>query len=335
MQNCAAIARTWHREQRRAVVASVVGIEGLGPRTEGELALIDYDGNIAGSLLGGALDEPLAALLRAQRARDDVNRIVGLDISTSDADSAGLSCAGHVDVLLQHLDAVPDELWDALAEGRAVALATTTGTHPARAAVFFTNRAPVASLGEPELDTLADATAEALLSTPGNNRTEVRLGSNHVVIQSWNPVPHVVIVGANKLARALTNQFDLLGWTSAVATTAEAAAPMLASMTTGDIVLVLDHSPQIATPVLATALRAGHGYVGALGSRRTQVARRSHLERAGLTAVEMDRLHGPAGLDLGGRTPAETAISIAAEVVAFRSGRSAQSLHATSGRISA
>jgi xanthine dehydrogenase accessory factor len=335
MHDCAAIARTWQLERRRAVVASVVGIDGLGPRTDGELALIDHDGNIAGSLLGGALDASLAALLRDEHRRDDGNRIVGLDISTSDADSAGLTCAGHVDVLLQPLDTIPGELWDALADGRAVALATTTGTHPARTAVFFTDRAPVARLGESELDTIAEAEAEGLLAKPGNTRTEVRLGSDHVVIQSWNPVPHVVIVGVNNLARALTNQFDLLGWTSAVATTAEAAAPMLSSMTTGDIVLVLDHSPQIATPVLATALRAGHGYVGALGSRRTQIARRSHLERAGLTQVEIDRLHGPAGLDLGGRTPAETAISIAAEIVAYRSGRSAQSLHATSGRISA
>ena len=94
-------------------------------------------------------------------------------------------------------------------------------------------------------------------------------------------------------------------------------------LTAADMVVVLEHRPSIATPVLAAALRRRVGYVGALGSRRTQEARRHALENAGLTHVDLAGLHGPTGLDLGARTPAETAIAIVAEILAERSGRRA------------
>ena len=87
--------------------------------------------------------------------------------------------------------------------------------------MFFPNRASIASLGESALDTLSEAEAEGLLATPGNNGTEVHLGPHHIIIQSWNPVPHVVVVGENKLSRALTKQFDLFGWSTNVVDNAE------------------------------------------------------------------------------------------------------------------
>jgi xanthine dehydrogenase accessory factor len=86
---------------------------------------------------------------------------------------------------------------------------------------------------------------------------------------------------------------------------------------------------------LTGALRAGAGYVGALGSRRTQAERVQRLRLAGMREDELARLHAPCGLDLGARTPEETALSILAEVVAARTGRSGESLRATSGPIQA
>jgi len=100
------------------------------------------------------------------------------------------------------------------------------------------------------------------------------------------------------------------------------------------VVVVIDHDPFVATPVLAAALHRGIGYVGALGPRRTQQLRREHLTDVGVTALEIDRLHGPAGLDIGSRTPAETAVSIVAEIIAVRSSRSGAPLTRTLGRIS-
>ena len=97
--------------------------------------------------------------------------------------------------------------------------------------------------------------------------------------------------------------------------------------------MVIDHDPLVATPVLARALRRGVGYVGALGSRRTQQLRRQYLREVRVEDRVIERMYGPTGLDLGARTAAETAVSIVAEIIAVRSGRSAQPLTGGEGRI--
>src|SRR5262249_23528533 len=146
-------------------------------------------------------------------------------------------------------------------------------------------------------------------------------------------VPHLVIVGAAALADALTRQAGLLGWHATTTVTAAGSLGVIDDLTPADMVVVLEHRPSIGTPALAAALRQHVRYVGALGSPRTPAARRRALEAAGVTYVELDRLHGPTGLDLGARTPAETAVSIVAEILAVRSGRSAVALRDATGRI--
>src|SRR5439155_27257647 len=89
-----------------------------------------------------------------------------------------------------------------------------------------------------------------------------------------------------------------------------------------DAVAVLSHDPKFDEPAIVEALRRGCRYVGAIGSRKTQAARRTRLREAGLTDADLERLHGPVGLDLGGRAPAEVALAIMAEVVASRYGGS-------------
>ena len=101
-----------------------------------------------------------------------------------------------------------------------------------------------------------------------------------------------------------------------------------------DAVIVLEHQHTIATPVLVAALRAKVGYVGALGSRRMQAARVRSLRDAGVSDDEIAALHCPTGLDLGARTPAESAVSIVAEIIADRAGRDAAPLRAGTNRIS-
>ncbi len=92
----------------------------------------------------------------------------------------------------------------------------------------------------------------------------------------------------------------------------------------GDAVAVLSHDPKFDDPAIAEALRRGCRYVGAIGSRKTQRARRARLLEHGLGEDQLDRLRGPIGLDLGGREPAETALAIMAEIVAARHGASAR-----------
>ncbi len=99
------------------------------------------------------------------------------------------------------------------------------------------------------------------------------------------------------------------------------------------VVCVLTHDPKFDVPLLEVALRLPLAYVGAMGSRRTHDDRRKRLRECGLTEAEVSRLASPLGLDLGGRTPEETAVSIAAEIVALRWGGSGVRLSATDGPI--
>jgi xanthine dehydrogenase accessory factor len=330
----AATARTWHQEGRDAALLRVTDAAGLGPRPTAELLLIDADGTTAGSLLGGAVDDALEAAARdaLDATTTERTRMITLDISDDAAEPAGLTCGGYVSVLIQPLSDVPSGLWDALAGGQPSALATIvqggTGT-----SLHRPRQATEGALGSAELDDAADATARALLARPGHHVERLTVADAEMVVEAWHPVPRVVSVGVSALADALERQAELLGWPAQTVSTLDEALAATATLTASDVIVVIDHDHSVATPVLAAALRDGVGYVGALGSRHTQQARREHLIAAGVDEATLARLHAPTGLDLGARTPAETAISIVAEVLASRSGRSAASLAATDGRI--
>jgi xanthine dehydrogenase accessory factor len=333
MRRSAALVETWRAQQRRGAFARPVDTEGLGPRSDDDLLLVDAGGRIGGSLLGGTANGQAVAAAQALLADPALPySLVGLDIDFDDATAAGLTCGGHVDVLIQRVDDVPGELWDAIAAGHPAALVTRLGGEGGVLVVRPGQRS-VGTLGNSGLDTLAESEAEPLLTHPGATSARVQVGEVDLVVEGWNPVPHLVIVGAATLAEALTRQAGLLGWQATTTVTVDDTLAAIEQLTPADMVVVLEHHPRIGTPALAAALRRRVGYVGALGSRRTQAARRRSLEADGLTYVELDRLHGPTGLDLGARTPSETAVSIVAEILAVRSGRTATSLRDSSGRI--
>jgi len=96
---------------------------------------------------------------------------------------------------------------------------------------------------------------------------------------------------------------------------------------------VFTHDPKFDEPALVAALRSGAGYVGALGSRRTHAERTARLRAAGVSEEDLERISAPCGLDVGARTPAETAIAILAEILALRAGRSGGRLAETHGPI--
>jgi xanthine dehydrogenase accessory factor len=147
--------------------------------------------------------------------------------------------------------------------------------------------------------------------------------------------PNVLLVGVEPFGEELARQAELLGWSTQTSTDLEVSLAALERLGSEDAVLVLEHQHQIATPVLAAALQGEVGYVGALGSRRMQAARRESLQAAGVTDEQLRELHCPSGLDLGARTPAESAVSIVAEIIATRSGRDAQPLRTGSNHIGA
>jgi xanthine dehydrogenase accessory factor len=326
------VARSWLKEGRQAALIRVTDTVGLGLRPTDEFLLVDGEGRTDGAMLGGTLD---VALTEAARGLLDGGQPVlslGFDVGDDDAERAGLICGGHLNVLVQRLDHVPGSLWDALADGQPAALATAVD---GSGAMVLRARQPAdGSLGSDAFDDAARLAAEPLLSQPGRHVARTMAEGREIVVEAWHPVPRLVVVGASPLSDALVAQVALLGWPAAIVRDAAEALAEAENLEAGDLLVVVDHDHDLATPVLIAALEGPAGYVGALGARHTQEKRRARLAEAGVDDDTMARYHGPTGLDLGARTPAEAAVSIVAEMLAVRSGRSAAPLQQTTGRVS-
>jgi xanthine dehydrogenase accessory factor len=178
-------------------------------------------------------------------------------------------------------------------------------------------------------ETIGDAGEEAArLFNRGISDTLI---TPDTVITAWWPVPKLAIVGAGAIADALVAAADLLGWQTEVTTEVGVATGVIAGLSRLDKVVVLSHDNEVAGPALSAALSGQVGYIGALGSRRTQESRADWLAYRGIT--DLDRVHGPAGLDIGASKPAEIAVSIVAEALAVASGKEAAALRGRPGPI--
>ncbi|MFY9918252.1 MAG: XdhC family protein, partial [Mycobacterium sp.] len=201
---------------------------------------------------------------------------------------------------------------------------------------------------------LAAGRSEVLTYGPDGQR---RGAGMEVFVASYAPRPRMLVFGAIDFAAALARQGSLLGYRVTVCD-ARAVFATRARFPTADevvvewpnrylaaqheageidartVICVLTHDPKFDVPLLEVALRLPEiGYLGAMGSRRTHDDRLARLREAGLTETELSRLHSPIGLDLGARTPEETAVSIAAEIIARRWGGGGRPLTETDGRI--
>jgi xanthine dehydrogenase accessory factor len=347
----------WQHEGADVGRAVVVRTFGSAPRPEGAVLLYAADGRIAGSVSGGCVEG--AAAEEIERARVDGHaRVIRYGISDEQAWDVGLACGGTIDVLVE--PAVPAVAVQAAqasegqgGHGAAVVTPLPADSPPAE----FGQHTPGAgappepelvvdddgrldgTLGDPHLDAqLVTAAQDALRS--GRSRT-VELGGRSLFIEAYPVRPRLVVVGAVEVARSLVRLAKELGYETVVIdgrasfATAE-RFPDVDRLVVGwpdevadeiglgpnDAVAVLTHDVKFDEPAIVEALRRGCRYVGAVGSRKTQADRRQRLLEAGVTPEELDRLRGPVGLDLGGRNPSETALSILAEVIATRYGGS-------------
>ncbi|MBO4272269.1 XdhC family protein [Microbispora triticiradicis] len=351
----------WWESGRRFGLATVVGTFRSAPRPPGA-AMAVLDGEAAGSVSGGCVEGAVYEL--ATRVAEDGTPVLErYGVSDDDAFAVGLTCGGIIDVFVEPVSRrdYPElgEIAAAVAARRPVAVATIIGG-PGRVGarrVVWPDRA-TGSLGSARLDDAVDDDARGMLAQglTGVRRYgpdgERRLDDLPVFVLSFAPPPRMLVFGAIDFAAAVARIGRFLGYHVVVCD----ARPVFATakrfpeadevvvawphdyLTTTEVdgrtvICVLTHDPKFDVPLLEAALRTPAAYVGAMGSRRTHEDRLARLREAGLSEEELSRLRSPIGLDLGARTPEETAVSIAAELIRLRWGGSGRPLTETSGRI--
>lgn len=349
-------------------LATVIGVSGSAPRTPGSSMVVAADGRTAGSVSGGCVESAVFEAAQEVLASGRPSRHT-FGIASDDAFEIGLTCGGTIEVLVQRLDAGDglDRLCRRTATGDPAAVVTVV-EHPQAAAVgtrLLLDEPQPTSLGavSPSLRRALVERAEAMLSAGTDGQVTCGpdgspLGEGvRAFVQTWSPPPRLIVVGAVDFAAALAVAARFLGYhvtvcdARATFTTPERfphadevvvdrperylAAEHEAGRIDGRTALcVLTHDSRFDVPVLARALRLPDiGYVGVMGSRRTHHDRLARLRAAGVSDFQLARLRSPLGLDLGGTTPEETALSIVAELVADRRGGTGRRLGELRGAI--
>jgi xanthine dehydrogenase accessory factor len=352
-----------------AGVATVVRTVRSAPRQPGATMVVAPDGTVTGSVSGGCVEAAVYELANdvVATGRPELQRY---GVTDDGAFAVGLTCGGMIDVFAEpmsrhtfpQLEAIADDL----AADRPTAIATVI-THPDPLwlgwKVIIGPRTIDGSLGSDRADAAVVDDARGLLAAgqstvlsygPDGQRQDTGM---EVFVASHAPRPRMLIFGAIDFASALARQGAFLGYRVTVcdarpvfATPARlpgadevvtdwpnrylAEQAQLGALDARTAICVLTHDAKFDVPVLEVALRLPQVcYVGVMGSRRTHHDRIDRLRQAGVTDAELNRLSGPIGLDLGARTPEETAVSIAAEIIAHRWGGDGRRLSETAGRI--
>ena len=267
----------WQRDGLGGVVARIAGSEGLGGAARGELVAFGDSGERVGGLLGGLLDAQIERAAEQLRGSEAPSALIEATIDHGSAQRAGLACGGQANALVQRVADIPEDFWSTLARREPAALVMTAD---GQSTLSLPGSTPLP-------DEVATVTAELLERGAPSAISEA---DGSILIQSFHPGRRLLVVGEAALAHALTRQAALLGWGAELVDDLPAAEAALAELQAGDAVVVMTHDPAIDAPVLADALRRGIGYVGALGSRRTQTRRAEALAGLG-SRQRRDRAH--------------------------------------------
>jgi xanthine dehydrogenase accessory factor len=254
-----------------------------------------------------------------------------------------------------------ERLRDALRAEEPIALVTMiAGPAPGAKLLVAPGGDPLGSLGDPDLDRVVARDALAELEA-GNSlvrhygpKGEARQEEVTVFVESFAPPPQMLIFGAVDFTAALARVAKVLGYRVTVCDARQVFAtsrrfPMADEVVVDwpdrllekvgpdlgprDAVCVLTHDPKFDVPAIVSALATRVGYLGAMGSRKTHDKRVERLREEGVTDADLERVLAPIGLDIGARSPEETAVSICAEIIAQRTGHAAPSLRDRQGPI--
>jgi xanthine dehydrogenase accessory factor len=361
---------TWWHQGRTVGLGTVVATFRSAPRPPGASMIVGPDGEAVGSVSGGCVEGAVYDLGQ-EVITNGKPALVRYGVSDDDAFAVGLTCGGILDVYVEKVDrhTFPElgQIAHWIEQREPVAVATVVD-HPQPAlvgkrAIIRPGKPLSASLGSTRINDAVSDDALGLLAA-GQSATlsygpdgERRGEGMRVFVWAFAPPPRMLVFGAIDFAAAVARVGKFLGYQVTVCD----ARPVFATATrfpaahevvvqwphrylaseqvagridARTVICVLTHDPKFDVPLLEVALRLPEvAYIGAMGSRRTHDDRSARLREQGVTEEELAKLSSPIGLDLGARTPEETAISIAAEIVALQWGGSGGRLVQSSGRI--
>ncbi|MEU5348122.1 XdhC/CoxI family protein [Streptomyces sp. NPDC020766] len=344
----------WVEQGRDFAVATVVAVGGSAPRRPGAALAVDSDGTAIGSVSGGCVEGAVYELCQ-QALADGKPVLERFGYSDDDAFAVGLTCGGIIDILVTPVRAEDSNravfapALAAAARGEAAAVARIVSGPTellGRALLVGPDGSYEGGFGaHPELDRTVMGEARAFLDAGRTGTLEIgeqgsRCGAPlTLLVESSVPPPRMIVFGAIDFASALVRIGKFLNYRVTVCDARPVFATSARFPEADEIVVdwphrylertqvdartvlcVLTHDAKFDVPLLQLALRLPVAYVGAMGSRRTHLDRNERLREVGVTELELARLRSPIGLDLGARTPEETALSIASEIVANRRG---------------
>ncbi len=356
--------RRWQSAGARIGLATVSSTSRSAPRGPGATMALHEDGEVLGSVSGGCVEGAVVEVATEVLATGVPQRVT-YGISDDDAFAVGLTCGGTIEVFVRPVTREVLDLEDVgqrIAAEEPVAVVTVV-EHAEDAAVV--GRSLVVGedrvdghLGDPELERAVIEGAQGMLAQGATGlrhygpRGQRRMDDVAVLIESFAPRPRMLVFGAIDFAGAVASIGRFLGYH---VTVCDARARFATAMRFPDadevvvewphrylaatevdartVICVLTHDPKFDVPVLKVALATDAAYLGVMGSRRTHEDRLERLREEGVSEDALARLRSPVGLDLGARTPQETAVSIAAELVMLRQGGSGTPLTETEGPI--
>jgi xanthine dehydrogenase accessory factor len=305
-----AIARAleWLDAGRGVALATVVDTWGSSPRPKGSQLAVRDDGLFVGSVSGGCVEGKVVEA--ALEVMEGGHRLLEFGVANEDAWEVGLACGGTVRIFV-HVPSRPT--LDAIKNAREVVVLTPLDGRPV-------------TTGMPDAGPLRDA-AERAIAT---DQAETVDG---VFVQAKTPPLSLVVIGAVHIAAPLTRIARELGYAVTVIDPRhgfarsermpgvlpewpDEAMPKL-SIGHRTAIVALTHDPKIDDVALEAALKSSAFYIGALGSKKTHASRLARLAELGFEADQLARIHGPIGLAIGAKSPAEIAISIAAEMTSL------------------
>ncbi len=294
MRDVFAKAARWLEDDKRFALATLIGVHESSPSPIGTTVAVSDDAEVVGNIGAGCYESDVVEACR-QTMLDGQPRRLSIDLSNTDEITGTAGCGGTIDIATW----IPQRAF--LDRERAIARGDSDVTVEVSDDLRFTvpAKARVIIVG-------ATALAQALASA-------AHLLDFYVIVVDPRPVFATKdrVPDADEL---------IIEWPDAY---------LERTLTEQTAVVIISHDPKFDVPALRTALASRTWYIGLLGSRRSQAARRDALRALGTGEDDLARIHGPIGMDLGGETPAETALSILAQMIAVRNGASGVSLDST------